>query len=75
MKPGCNVASLIERFLTERLVRRQDESVHTTASYRDAFGWLLKFAKTRLHMEPSALALNESEAPFIGAFLLGQGRH
>jgi len=44
MKPGCNVASLVERFFTERLVRQQDVSVHTIASYRDTFRLLLKFA-------------------------------
>jgi integrase/recombinase XerD len=69
MKPGCNVAPLVERFFTERLVRQQDVSVHTIASYRDTFRLLLKFAKTRLHVEPSALTLNELDAPFISAFL------
>jgi len=69
MKPGCNVAPLIERFFTERLVRQQNVSVHTIASYRDTFRLLLKFAMTKLRKAPSALTLDELDAPFIGAFL------
>ncbi len=69
MKPGCNVASLVERFFTERLVRQQDVSVHTIASYRDTFRLLLKFAMAKLRKAPSALTLDELDAPFIGAFL------
>lgn len=69
MKPGCNVAPLVERFFTERLVRQQDVSVHTIASYRDTFRLLLKFAMAKLHKAPSALTLDELDAPFIGAFL------
>jgi len=70
MKPGCNVAPLVERFFTERLVRQQDVSVHTIASYRDTFRLLLKFAKAKLHKDPSDLTLNDLDAPFIGTFLI-----
>lgn len=69
MKTGCNVAPLLERFFTERLVRQQDVSVHTIASYRDTFKLLLKFAMAKLGKAPSALTLDELDAPFIGAFL------
>lgn len=69
MKPGCNVAPLVERFFTERLVRQQDVSAHTIASYRDTFRLLLKFAMVKLRKAPSALTLDELDAPFIGAFL------
>jgi integrase/recombinase XerD len=69
MKTGCNVAPLVERFFTERLVRQQDVSVHTIASYRDTFKLLLKFAMAKLGKAPSALTLDELDAPFIGAFL------
>jgi len=69
MKPGCNVAPLVERFFTERLVRQQDVSVHTIASYRDTFRLLLKFAMAKLRKAPAALTLDELDAPFIGAFL------
>jgi site-specific recombinase XerD len=69
MKPSCNVAPLVERFFTERLVRQQNVSVHTIASYRDTFRLLLKFAMAKLRKAPSALTLDELDAPFIGAFL------
>lgn len=69
MKPGCNVAPLIERFFSERLIRQQDVSTHTIASYRDTFRLLLKFAMARLRKAPSDLTLDELDAPFIGAFL------
>lgn len=69
MKPLCNVAPLVERFFIERLVRQQDVSAHTIASYRDTFRLLLKFAMAKLHKPPSALILDELDAPFIGAFL------
>ena len=41
MKAGCNVAHnlapLVERYFTERLIRQQNVSAHTIASYRDTF--------------------------------------
>ncbi len=69
MKPGCNLAPLVERFFTDRLIRQQDVSAHTIASYRDTFRLLFNFAKERLRKAPSALTLDELDAPFIGAFL------
>ena len=33
MKPGSNLAALIERYFTERLMRHRDVSPHTVASY------------------------------------------
>lgn len=60
---------LIERFFTERLIRQQDVSTNTIASYRETFRLLLKFAQARLRKAPSALTLDELDAPFIGAFL------
>lgn len=38
MKPGCNVASLIERYFTERLMRQRNVSANTIASYRERSG-------------------------------------
>ncbi len=70
MKPaGCNLAPLVERYFTERLIRQQNVSANTLASYRDMFRLLLKFAKETLRKDPSALTLDELDAPFIGAFL------
>lgn len=69
MKAGCNVATLIERFFTERLMRQRNVSTHTIASYRDTFRLLFTYAQGRLRKAPSDLTLEELDAPFIGAFL------
>ena len=69
MKPSCNVASLIEHYFTERLMRQRNVSSNTVASYRDTFRLLFTFAQARLRKPPSALSLNDLDAPFIGAFL------
>ena len=69
MKTGCNVATLIERYFTERLMRQRNVSVNTIASYRDTFRLLFTFAQARLRKTPSALTLDELDAPFIGEFL------
>ena len=72
MKPSkstCNIASLIERYFTERLMRQRDVSANTIASYRDTFRLLFTFAQARLRKPPSALSLNDLDAAFIGAFL------
>ena len=69
MKPGCNVATLIERYFTERLMRQRNASTNTIASYRDTFRLLFTFAQARLRKSPSALALDDLDASFISAFL------
>ena len=48
MKPACNVATLIERYFTERLMRQRNVSPNTIASYRDTFRLLFTFAQARL---------------------------
>ena len=72
MKPDpsrCRVATLIERFFTERLIRQRNVSPNTIASYRDTFRLLFTFAQARLRKPPSELTLDDLDAPFIGAFL------
>ena len=69
MKTSSNVATLIERYFTERLMRQRNVSANTIASYRDTFRQLFVFAQGRLRKPPSALALDDLDAPFIGAFL------
>ena len=69
MKAACNVATLIERFFTERLMRQRDVSANTITSYRDTFRLLFLFAQGRLRKSPSALTLTDLDATFIGAFL------
>jgi integrase/recombinase XerD len=69
MKRSCNIATLIERYFTERLMRQRDVSANTITSYRDTFRLLFTFAQARLRKAPSALELKDLEAPFISAFL------
>ena len=69
MKRNCNVATLIERYFIERLMRQRNVSANTIASYRDTFRLLFTFAQIRLRKAPSSLELKDLEAPFISAFL------
>jgi integrase/recombinase XerD len=69
MKSSCNVATLIERYFTDRLMRQRNVSTNTIASYRDSFRLLFIFAQARLRKPPSALVLQDLDAPFVSAFL------
>ena len=69
MKPSSNLAALIERYFTVRLMRQRNVSANTIASYRDTFRLLFSFAQARLRRLPSTLALDDLDAPFVGAFL------
>ena len=69
MKPNSSVATLIERYFTERLMRQRSVSANTIASYRDTFRLLFTFAQARIRKSPSALALDDLDVPFISAFL------
>ena len=62
-------AVLLEGFFTQRLMRQRQASAHTIASYRDTFKLLLKFVHARRHKAPSALALEDIDAPLVTAFL------
>jgi site-specific recombinase XerD len=62
-------AALLEAFFTQRLMHQRQASAHTIASYRDTFRMLLQFAQKRLHKAPSALALEDIDAPLVTAFL------
>ena len=63
------LATLLQSFFTDRLMKQRQASPHTIASYRDTFRLLLEFAYNRLEKPPSKLALDDLTAPFIGAFL------
>lgn len=60
---------LLEAFFTDRLMRQRQASPHTIASYRDTFRLLLEFVSPRLKKAPSALLLDDLDAPLVGAFL------
>jgi site-specific recombinase XerD len=62
-------AILLEGFFTQRLMQQRRASAHTIASYRDTFRLLLRFAHKRLRKMPSALMLDDIDAPLIIAFL------
>jgi integrase/recombinase XerD len=65
----ANFPGLLEAFFTDRLMRQRQASPHTIASYRDTFRLLLEFVSLRLKKAPSALSLDDLDAPLIGAFL------
>jgi site-specific recombinase XerD len=69
MTAGISLAGLLQRYFTQRLMRQRQASPHTIASYRDTFKMLLQFAKKRLHKAPSALALDDIDAPLVAALL------
>jgi integrase/recombinase XerD len=69
MRPSSNLAALIERYFTVRLMHQRNISANTIASYRDTFRLLFTFAQLRLRKPPSALALDDLDVPFISAFL------
>lgn len=69
MTSQSNLAPLLQAFFTQRLMQQRQASTHTIASYRDTWRLLLQFAQQRLHKAPSALALEDIDAPLITAFL------
>jgi integrase/recombinase XerD len=69
MNAPNDLAVLIERWFTDRLMRHRGVSSNTIASYRDTFRLLFACAQTRLGKSPSQLTLRDLDAPFIGAFL------
>ncbi|MHB8950029.1 MAG: tyrosine-type recombinase/integrase [Rhodoferax sp.] len=64
-----NFGVLLERFFTQRLMQQRQASAHTIASYRDTFKMLLQFVQKRLRKAPSALALDDIDAPLVMDFL------
>ena len=69
MKDQSNFSQLLEAFFTERLMTQRQASPNTIASYRDTFCLLLRFAQKKLKKAPSALTIEDLDAPCIGAFL------
>jgi integrase/recombinase XerD len=63
------LAPSLEAFFTERLITQRDSSPQTIASYRDTFRLLLAFGSKRTGKQPSQLAIDDLDAPLIGAFL------
>lgn len=66
---SATLASLLQAFFTERLIRQRSASPHTVAGYRDTFRLLLRFAAARLARAPSDLQVDDLEAKFLVQFL------
>jgi integrase/recombinase XerD len=63
------IAPHMSAFLRERLPLQRGASDHTCDSYAYAFQLLFQFASKRLQTTPSALALEQLDAPLIMEFL------
>ena len=63
------LATTLQAFFTDRLIRQRQASPHTRAAYRDTLRLLLVFASARKNKEPSQLDIDDLDAPVIGAFL------
>jgi site-specific recombinase XerD len=64
-----DLAPLLQKFFTDRLMLQRQASAHTVASYRDTFRLLLAFTAARSRRQPAQLRLVDLDAPQITAFL------
>jgi site-specific recombinase XerD len=63
------LASILEKFFTERLMNQKRVSNETVMAYRDTFRLLLKYAQRELGKKPSKLLLDDLDASLICKFL------
>ena len=63
------LAPHLTAFFQQRLPLERRASSHTSESYAYAFKLLLEYASDRLHVPPSALHLEQIDAPLVVAFL------
>ncbi len=63
------IAPHMSAFLREHLPQQKGASAHTCESYADAFRLLFEFASQRFQVTPSALQLEQIDAPLIVEFL------
>jgi hypothetical protein len=66
------IAPHISAFLRERLPHHRGASAHTCTSYAYSFQLLFEFASQRCGVTPSALALEQIDAPLVMDFLAGE---
>lgn len=62
MRRANDLAVLIERWFTDRLMKHRGVSSNTIASYCDTFRLLFAFAQARLGRSPSQLTLRDLDA-------------
>ncbi|HYX47113.1 MAG TPA: tyrosine-type recombinase/integrase [Sphingomicrobium sp.] len=63
------LASTLQAFFTDRLLRERHASPQTVAAYRDTWRLLLGFGAKRIGKPPSALDLEDIDVPLVCAFL------
>lgn len=66
---ATNLAALLQRFFTDRLLSQLGASPHTVASYRDTFRLLLAFASKRMRRPPFRLRVEDIDVALIAGFL------
>jgi len=69
MPPNIAFPALLQDFFQRRLIAERGVSAHTIASYRDTFELLLRYVEQRSGRSPSALKLEDLDAPVVLAFL------
>jgi integrase/recombinase XerD len=63
------LATSMQAWFTDRLIRERNASPHTIASYRDTIRLLLTYASRELGVEPSRLDLGRLDGRLVAAFL------
>ena len=63
------LATTLQAFFTDRLVRQRQVSPNTVQAYRDTLRLLLIFASEQHGKVPGKLDIDDLDAPLIGAFL------
>jgi site-specific recombinase XerD len=63
------LATTLQAFFTDRLIRERHASPQTVAAYRDTWRLLLGFGARQTGRPPSALDLDDVDVPLICAFL------
>jgi len=63
------LATTLQAFFTDRLIRQRQVSPNTVGAYRDTMRLLLAFASERHGKAPEKLDIDDLDAPLIGAFL------
>ena len=63
------LATTLQAFFSDRLIRQRQVSSNTVAAYRDTLRLLLIFASENRGKAPGKLDIDDLDAPLIGAFL------
>jgi len=69
MKYGHSLSAYVQHFFTERLVKQQNATPNTIATYRDTFRLLLEYAEEKTGHAPTKLRVEQINADLIRRFL------